>query len=232
MSVCHSKHSVRRRGARAALAAAGAVAIAITVTAHPARAQSMDSGARPFDIRPFVGAYIPTGGQRDQLINAVMTGGQAQWSISPRWSLVGTYAWSPSADKSTLDPANKLYTGDEQRLDVRQYDVGVQARLGDLGSPSASDSWSMHPFVGAGLGSRQYKYRHPAIAETLVGKSGATDMMGYGGLGTDVVRNDSRVGFRFELRDYMSQYKGLYDQLATSQTRNDVTFSAGLNFGF
>lgn len=232
MFVCHSKHSVRRRGARAALVPLGTAAIAIAVMANPARGQSMTGSVPRFDIRPIVGAYIPTGGQRDQLINALMTGGQAQWSLSPRWALVGTYAWSPSADKSTLNPGNPLYTGDEQRLDVRQYDVGVQARLGDLSGPPASDSWSTRPFVEAGLGSRQYKYRHPAIAQTLVGKSGASDMMGYGALGTDLVRRHSRLGFRFELRDHMSQYKGLYDQLTTSQTRNDVTLSAGINFGF
>ncbi len=78
-----------------------------------------------FELRPYVGAYIPTGDQRDLLKDAVLVGGQASYRINPNFALTGTLGWSPSEDKIT--PGN-------EKLDRWWYVVG-----GVLRAPSRFD---------------------------------------------------------------------------------------------
>jgi hypothetical protein len=44
---------------------------------------AQESGASRGAIRPYVGAYIPTGEQRDFLKDAVLVGAQASWTLNP-----------------------------------------------------------------------------------------------------------------------------------------------------
>src|SRR5437867_5912121 len=94
-------------------------------------------------IRPFVGAYVPTGDQRDFVKDAVLVGAQASWTINPNYALTGSFGWAPSKDKVTAG---------DQTLDQFQYDVGLEARSARLTTPKLA------PFIGAGIGGRTYNY--------------------------------------------------------------------------
>jgi len=187
-----------------------AVAIATTrpVMAH---AQVYNGGGLRFEIRPYAGAYIPTGDQRDFLEDAVFAGAQLSWLPIERLALTGTFGWSPSKDRIT--------SGD-QSLDVYQYDLGAEWR-----SPAwyRSANWSLLPFVGGGVGGRTYDYRDLPV-------SSKTDFDGYGALGAEF--GFGSWGIRIEGRDYVSQFKNLSGPTDGTRTRNDVTVAAGLSVKF
>jgi len=165
-----------------------------------------------FELRPYVGAYIPTGEQRDLLKDAVLVGAQASYSLIPQLALTGTFGWSPSRDRITI--------GDET-LDLFQYDLGIEGRLPSW-YRSGTGAWSFTPFAGLGIGGRTYQYRDLDV-------DSKTNVAGYGALGGEV--GFGRVGLRLEARDYVSRFKPLTDD-GDAKTRNDVTLAAGLTLKF
>jgi hypothetical protein len=163
-----------------------------------------------FELRPFVGAYIPTGDQRDFLKDAVLVGGQASWRVIPAFAVTGTFAWSPSKDR--LSPGN-------QTLDLYQYDIGAELR-----TPSTFNAGiaSFTPFVGLGLGGRTYNYRDLDV-------SSKTNFDGYGAIGGDL--GFGPIALRIEGRDYVSQFKPLTGT-GDTKTRNDIGLAAGIAYRF
>jgi hypothetical protein len=176
-------------------------------SAQPAVAQAPGLG---IELRPFVGAYIPTGDQRDFLKDAVLVGGQASWRVIPALAVTGTFAWSPSKDRLTAG---------DQTLDIFQYDVGGELRI-----PSGYGLGfaQLTPFVGLGVGGRTYSYR-----DLNVGSKSNVD--GYGALGADI--GFVPIALRIEARDYVSQFKPLVGG-GDTKTRNDVGLAAGLSYRF
>ena len=75
---------------RIRLAAVAIFAFASAVTATVAGAQNV-VGTRGFEVRPYAGAYIPTGDQRDLLEDAVLVGAQASYRILPQFTITGTF---------------------------------------------------------------------------------------------------------------------------------------------
>jgi hypothetical protein len=195
---------------RARLAALAVIALSGALAATDANAQnvtpSTDIG---FEIRPYAGAYLPTGDQRDLLKDALLVGAQASYRILPQLAVTGTFGWSPSKDRITAG---------DQTLDLYQYDIGAEAR-----APSwlASDAWDFTPFAGLGVGGRTYDYRDLDV-------DAKTNVAGYGALGAEL--GFGRTGVRLEARDYVSQFKPLTG--GDSKTRNDVTLAAGLTLRF
>jgi hypothetical protein len=194
----------------ARLVAVAAFSLSTAFGAANLNAQNMAThNSNGFELRPYAGAYIPTGPQRDLLKDAVIVGGQASYRIVPQLALTGTLGWSPSKDRIT--------PGD-QTLDVWQYDLGAELR-----APSwlTSGAWDFTPFVGLGGGGRTYNYRDLDV-------DSKTNVAGYGTLGGEI--GFGRIGLRIEGRDYVSQFKPF--EGGDSKTRNDVTVAAGLTLRF
>ena len=185
-----------------------ALAVLLTSAAGATRAQAQDA-ASGFEFRPYVGAYVPTGDQRDFLKDAVLVGAQASWRLTPSWALTGTFGWSPSKDRITAG---------DQTLDVYQYDIGVEGRLGN----GASSAWSFTPFAGLGIGGRTYNYRDLDV-------EAKTNVAGYGALGGEL--GVGRWGLRLEARDYVSRFEPLTGTGET-RTRNDITIATGITLRF
>ena len=64
-------------------------------------AQAPSASTGQVELRPYVGAFSPTGDQRQVLKDAVLVGGQASWHFVPALALTGTFGWTPSKDKIT-----------------------------------------------------------------------------------------------------------------------------------
>jgi hypothetical protein len=168
------------------------------------------AGGLGLELRPFVGAYIPTGDQRDFLKDAVLVGGQASWRVIPAFAITGTFGWSPSKDRITAG---------DQTLDIFQYDVGAELR-----APSLYDAGflTLTPFVGLGVGGRTYSYRDLNV-------DSKTNFDGYGALGGDI--GFGPVALRIEARDYVSQFKPFTGN-GDTKTRNDIGIAAGVAYRF
>jgi len=190
------------------------LAVVTSLLAFAVRVQAQQNKLPAIDVRPVVGAIVGTGDQADALKSAVLVGGQASYAFHPNFSLVGSFAWSPSQDK--LSPARP-------DLDLYQYDLGIEGRLNNLTENSPVIT---RPYVVLGGGGRTYSLRDVPNADAQ------TNPLGYGALGLDLDHAGGKVGLRLEARDNITGFKGFRGELADRKTRNDLQFSAGLTFGF
>jgi hypothetical protein len=161
------------------------------------------------EIRPFVGAVIPTGDQRSLFMDAGMAGVQAAVELKPSLHLVGTFAWVPGQNKFGVAQNN---------VNIFQYNVGVE--LGFV-QPLAGN-WELRPFAGIGVGGRTYAYEAPSLADK-------TCTAGYGALGTEFQL--ARTALRLEARDNLFCYRSPVAG-QRSKTRNDIGLSLGVAYHF
>jgi len=189
---------------------AAAAVFALTAAFVPASLEAQDvRSSNGFELRPYVGAYIPTGTQRDLLKDAVIVGGQASYRLLPQLALTGTVGWAPSKDRVT--------PGD-QTVDLWQYDLGAELRAPSWQTWGTLD---FTPFVGLGGGGRTYHYRDLDVDQK-------TNVAGYGVVGGEL--GFGRFGLRLEARDYVSRFKP-FDG-GDSKSRNDVTVASGFTLRF
>lgn len=154
------------------------------------------------EIRPFAGAYVPTGDMRDVLQDAPIVGVQLGVEIAERVHGVASIGWAFSSDQQDAD------------VHMSQYDLGLELfQTFDL-----TDTWQFRPFLGVGAGARTYIFDDTEA-------DSQSDLAGYGTLGAEFQLH--RFAFRLAARDYLTRFKGL-DGLADATTRNDLTLSAGL----
>jgi len=203
------------RTTRAALSAAFAV-VGIGLVAGQATAQEVVG--RKIEVRPFVGAYVPTGDQRDELKDAFALGTTLAFRATPALSIVGSFGWSPAEAK--LASAAAADDDAANDLDLFQYDAGLE--LGRDFALGAS-AWTWRPFIGIGAGARTYSFRDRNV-------DSETDFAGYGAAGVQF--DAGRFGFRLEARDYLSSFDGLDGKLSDSSTRNDLFLTGALSVQF
>jgi hypothetical protein len=197
-----------------------AVAAALTLVAAGARAQG--AGALSFEVRPAVGAFLPTGAQRDVLKDAASFGAQLGWRFHENFALAASFSWTPSRDRTTAFRSSALSTGGEERVDAFDYALGLEASLPVYVTPS----WVVAPYVALGGGGRTYNYRD------IDHFGSETTPVGYGSLGVDVVPPTGRLGVRVEVRDNVSGFKGLRGEYPYRTARNDVQVGGGITVRF
>lgn len=161
------------------------------------------------EIRPFGGAVIPTGDQRELFKDAPMAGVQAAVELMPSLHIVGTFGWAPSQNKYAAALT-------QDNVNIFQYNVG--AELGFV-QPVAGD-WELRPFIGIGGGARTYVYEAQALADKTCGA-------GYGAVGTEFQL--ARTSLRLEARDNLFCFRSPIANVS-SETRNDIGLSLGVAY--
>ena len=182
------------------LACVASAALAITAAAQ--------STTKPNpEIRPFVGAYIPTGNQGDMFRSAVIAGLDGGIEISHYATLVGGFSYAYGRQKL---PAYN------DKVNTWTYDAGVELAL----SQANRESMLFRPFAGAGLGGRTYDYADASL-------TGKSFFVRYLSAGTEL--QVGRSALRLEARDYISDFEEPVAPHRTS-TRNDLTIALGLAY--
>jgi hypothetical protein len=175
-----------------------AVALACAV---PAAAQTP-----LFEVRPTVGAYLPTGAQRDLFRTSAMYGIQYALELRPTFHFVGSFIYMPAHSKFQVSDA---------RVNLFQYDVGAEfnARAALVGA------WELRPFVGVGAGGRTYDYATSDFATRSCAAA-------YGAAGTEF--QYGLTALRVEGRHYLSCFK---DPVRNdTRARNDFELSLGIAY--
>lgn len=186
-----------------------AALLAITTFTSAAEAQEASVGSPSrFEFRPFVGAFVPTGDNRDLFEDAVLVGASGALHITRNLAAVATLGWSPTE----LKPAPV-----EIDVDLYQYDLGLQVHR----TYPLQSGWIVTPLAGLGLGARTYD------GEDI---DSETDFAGYAALGAELSRG--RFGVRLTARDYVTAFDGIGTDENDSEARNDLAFGAGFTVRF
>jgi hypothetical protein len=183
------------------------VCAAVVAVAATGKAQTR-SFPRP-ELRPLVGAFVPTADQADIFKSAFLAGGEAAMEVNKFTTLLGSFSWAPAKLK---------LGGYDDKANIYSFDVGLEFAQ----TTKLAAGWDFKPFLGAGVGGRTYDYADKALP-------GNTGMLGYGALGTEF--QFGVTALRLEARDVVTGYKA---PLGTrkSSTRNDVALFAGFAYHF
>lgn len=181
----------------------------LTALVCGATALTAQTRTSAFELRPFAGATIPTGAQRDLFKDAPILGMGVAFQIQPNLHIVGNFGWMREHTKyAVLKNDGNRYS----------YDAGVELSA----ERQMTSNWMFRPYVGLGAGARTYTYQ----AETLLRRTCAA---GYGALGTEF--RYGVTALRLEARDNLFCYKSPLPDGA-SNTRNDLAFSMGMAYHF
>lgn len=181
--------------------------VVAAVLAFATAAARAEEPVRRWSIAPLVGAYVPTGDQRDLLDDSLLTGLTLSYDVHPNVAVVGSFLWAPTQTSGL---------GDD--LDLFQYDLGVQGQY-----PIAlAANLTLKPFVGVGVGARTYDFRD-------VSANTETDLAGYVSAGAGL--EYQALELRLTARDYLSAFDGLGVEV-DSTARNDLALFASLGYRF
>lgn len=159
------------------------------------------------EVRPFVGAFVPTGDQDDVFDVALLAGTQVAVEAADMLHVVGTFGFSgPEFDRRIVNSGH---------MHIYQFDVGGEL----FRNMEFNNDWLFRPFIGLGAGVRRYD-------PTAVGPS-KNYPAGYGALGAEFQLN--RLALRFEARDYLTRFKGLSGN-DPAATRNEVALTTAMVF--
>lgn len=183
----------------------GAVALALGASVASAQAPPTTG---TFELRPFVGSYMPAGALVDEFKTAPTIGTQLAYELSSTVHVVGTVAWTDGRTKLAVS---------SDRVNLWQYDVGAEANL----VRSLSETVLFRPFLGAGSGGRTADYRANDLGTT-------TCATGYGALGAELQR--SAIALRVEARDYVVCHESPITGDRRTRTEGRVSFGLAFHF--
>jgi hypothetical protein len=192
---------------RTVLAAAAMGCIAATATSLPA--QNVDSLAhhdRRWELLATSGAVVPIGAQRNAIKTANLSAAQLTYVVRPALAITAMVGWARTRD---------ITSAESPKLDAFTYDVGAEVRANRW---NASQSLTLRPFAGAGVGARSYNYRSLDVDATH-------NIAAYGSAGGEL--GYRRVALRIEARDYVTGFKPL-SGIGSADRRNDVMLMGGL----
>lgn len=190
------------RGARAV--AAGA--LLATVPAAAGGQEPDDARWKP-ELRPFLGATIPTGAMRHAITTDLLFGLQGAAELRPTLHLVGSLGITTALTK---------HVASDRDVTMLQYDAGAE-----FGRPGPRvRGWRVRPFVGIGAGARTWLYAASALRDR-------TCAVAYGAVGTEF--QVGTMALRAELRDNLFCYRSPVRGVASS-TRNDLGFALGFTY--
>lgn len=161
------------------------------------------------ELRPFVGAYMPTGAMSNVMKSSALFGMQGALEVNPNLHVIGTLGWAPAHNK---------FTGYDENVNIFSYDIG--AELG-LVRPMGS-GWEFKPFFGLGGGARTYDYK-------ATGFPTHTSALGYLSAGSEFQLNP--VALRVEARANAYDYKSPVTNVSAN-TRNDIALLFGFAYHF
>lgn len=180
--------------------------ILITLAALAAVTSIADAQEPSFqpEIRPFIGAFVPTGSQRDDFRDATTLGLQGAIEFSKYFHVVATMGWTHGHAKFAL--ADDLTY-------IWNYDAGAEFNA----LMNVGQDWLWRPFVGLGAGGRTYDYRADNV-------DGRTCTAAYAAVGTELQRR--WLALRAEGRDYVNCFTS--PLTGKKSTRNDVMLTLGV----
>src|SRR4051812_19366192 len=85
--------------------------------------------AKP-EIRPFAGAYLPTGPQRDLFKDAPLFGVQGAMELKPTLHLLGSFSWVPGQNR---------YQVSNHGVNIYAYDIGMEVGM----VQAVNDGWEL-----------------------------------------------------------------------------------------
>jgi hypothetical protein len=182
----------------------GVALIAVALAATPPLWGQQSSTVGTFELRPIVGAFVPTGAMRNDFRDAMLVGMQGGFEFSPNLHLLLGGFWSRNDTHASVIGS--------QHADLWQFDAGAEA---NLIKPMGRD-WFFRPYVGGGLGMRTYDY------SAMDGTNRC--LAGYASVGAEAQRFVGAL--RFEARDNVTCYES--PATGVKRTRNDL----GLMLGF
>ena len=172
-----------------------------TVDAPPAPAQKTG-----FEFLVSSGSVLPVGTEKGIIERGDLTAAQLSYVVHPALALTATVGWARSHDISTTDSPT---------LDLFTYDLGAEFRAPRM---TVAEGVSVGPFAGVGAGARSYNYRNLDVNATH-------NVAAYASVGGQA--DVRRIGFRVEVRDYVSDFKPL-SGTGKAVTGNDVMVMVGI----
>lgn len=184
--------------------AAVVVVVTMSMAGSAARAQAWP-GIR--EVRPFVGAYLPTGSHHALLEQSPAVGAQLALELGRGAHVVAGFSWVPTEQRGVASGG---------RVEMAQFDLGAEW----LSPGRRRLQRRFNPLIGTGVGLRAYRSRDTDAPSQA-------NVAGYGALGAELALG--RLAVRAEGRDYLTAFKGL-DGRASTSLRNDVLFALGLGY--
>lgn len=187
-------------------------AAALAIAAGRAGAQDAiePARARRPELRPFIGAPLPTGALSHEVRGGLQIGLQAALELRPALHVVGTLGWTMTETKRPVPVPD---------VDVLQYDLGVElGRVDDI-----AFGFQLHRYVGVGAGARTYRYRADAL-------DNRTCAEGYAAVGAELGLAES--GLRLEVRDNVSCYRAPTPNAGRARVTNDVVLVGAFAYHF
>lgn len=183
--------------------------VAAAVAAFSAAGSTARAQAWPGipEVRPFVGAYLPTGSHHALLEQSPAVGAQLALELGRGAHVVAGFSWVPTEQRGVASGG---------RVEMAEFDLGAEWL--SPGRRRLQQRWN--PLIGAGIGLRAYRSRD-------ADSPSQANLSGYGALGVELALG--RFALRAEGRDYLTAFKGL-DGRADTSLRNDVLIALGVGY--